>query len=52
MRYLALIYGSEAEAARGLDTMFIEAFKHPMTNATYEEGARITAQLLATQRAK
>jgi hypothetical protein len=50
--YTNLHGGSEAEAARGLDSMFVETFKHPMTNATYEEGARITAQLLAAQRAK
>ena len=50
--YSNLHGGSEAEAARGLDAMFVEAFKHPLTNATYEEGARITAQLLAAQRAK
>lgn len=44
--------GGEAEAARGLDALFIEAFKHGLGDASYEEGARITAQLLAAQRAR
>ncbi len=50
--YRSLNSGSEAEAARGLDTMFVESFKHGMSEASYEEGAHITAQLLAAQRAK
>jgi hypothetical protein len=50
--YVNLHGGSEVEALRGLDTMFIQEFKHSMNHATYEEGARITAQLLAAQRAK
>ncbi len=44
--------GNEAEVSQGLDAMFGEAFKHPMGEATYEEGAHITAQLLAAQRAR
>lgn len=50
--YRNLHGGSEAEAARGLDNLFIEAFKHGLGDASYEEGARITAQLLAAQRAR
>ncbi len=50
--YRNLHGGSEAEAARGLDTLFVEAFKHNMNDASYEEGAHITAQLLAAQRAR
>ncbi len=44
--------GNEAEVSQGLDAMFGEAFKHPMGEASYEEGAHITAQLLAAQRAR
>ncbi len=44
--------GNEAEVTQGLDAMFGEAFKHAMNEATYEEGAHITAQLLAAQRAR
>ncbi len=44
--------GSEAEAMRGLDALFVEQFKHGMNDASYEEGAHITAQLLAAQRAR
>ncbi len=44
--------GNEAEVTQGLDAMFGEAFKHAMSEATYEEGAHITAQLLAAQRAR
>ncbi len=50
--YTNLHGGSEAEAARGLDALFVEAFKHPMSEASYEEGAHITAQLLSAQRAR
>lgn len=56
-RKLAELYqnlhgGSEADAARGLDALFVQAFKHGVGDASYEEGARITAQLLAAQRAR
>ncbi len=56
-RKLAELYrnlhgGSEAEAARGLDALFVETFKHAMSEASYEEGAHITAQLLSAQRAR
>jgi hypothetical protein len=50
--YRNLHGGSEADAARGLDALFVEAFKHGMGEASYEEGAHITAQLLAAQRAR
>jgi hypothetical protein len=50
--YRNLHGGSEAEAARGLEALFVESFKHGLSDASYEEGARITAQLLAAQRAR
>ncbi len=50
--YRGIHNGSEAEASRGLDGLFIESFKHGMSEASYEEGTHITAQLLAAQRAK
>lgn len=43
--------GSEADANQELNKLFAESFKHPMNEATYEEGARIIAQLLAKLRA-
>ena len=45
--YQQLHHGSEAEVARGLDALFTEAFSHAMSEATYEEGSRLTAQLMA-----
>lgn len=48
--YRHLHGGSEADALRGLDALFAQAFGHPLNEATYEEGARITAQLMSTQR--
>lgn len=45
--YQQLHHGSEAEIARGLDALFTEAFSHTMSEATYEEGSRLTAQLMA-----
>lgn len=50
--YRNLHGGSEADASRGLEALFVELFKHGVSDATYEEGARITAQLLAAQRAR
>ncbi len=50
--YQAVHPCSETEALKGLDTMFIEAFKHGGKEASYEESAHLTAQLLAAQRAK
>ncbi len=50
--YRNLHGGAEADATRGLDALFVEAFKHGMSEASYEEGAHITAQLLAAQRAR
>lgn len=42
--------GGELEAIEGLDVIFQDAFKHGMNEATYEEGARITGQLLSELR--
>jgi hypothetical protein len=50
--YRNLHGGGEADAARGLDALFVEAFKHGLSEGSYEEGAHITAQLLAAQRAR
>lgn len=45
------IYGvSENEAQQGVDQLFLANFKHSMDEATYEEGALITGQLLSTFR--
>ncbi len=44
--------GTQAEVEQGLDALFAESFKHGMAEASYEEGAHITAQLLAAQRAR
>lgn len=41
---------TEGASVERLDRIFMESFKHPMNEASYEEGARITAQLLASQR--
>ncbi|MCI0477403.1 MAG: hypothetical protein L0Y55_14250 [Anaerolineales bacterium] len=43
----ALHGGSELDATEGLDKLFAEAYKHDMSEATYEEGARLTGQLLS-----
>lgn len=45
-----ILGGTDAEASVRLDALFRETFKHDMSEATYEEGARITANLLARQR--
>jgi hypothetical protein len=39
-------------AFQGLDKLFTESFKHGLADATYEEGARLTGQLLTDLRAK
>jgi hypothetical protein len=44
--------GSEGEAGEALDRLFSESFHHGMGEATYEEGARVTAQLLAELRTR
>ncbi len=44
--------GTDAEVVEGLDAMFVEAYKHGMGEATYEEGARLTGQLLSQLRTK
>lgn len=41
---------SEIDALRALDVIFMETFKHPVEQASYEEAARITARFLAEQR--
>jgi hypothetical protein len=47
------IHGGTAEqVATGLEQLFVTEFKHGMNDATYEEGARTTAQLLAELRKK
>lgn len=38
--------GSELDATEGLEKLFAETYKHGMSQATYEEGARLTGQLL------
>lgn len=43
---------NEGEALSGLEKLFVESFRHGMNEATYEEGARITAQLLSELRNK
>lgn len=48
----ALHGGSEADAAAGLDKLFTEAYHHGLSEATYEEGARLTGQLLSELRNK
>lgn len=44
--------GSDEDVNTGLDKLFLEAYKHGITEATYEEGARLTGQLLSELRAK
>lgn len=48
-----MLYGDAAgDAAEGLERLFVEAYKHGMNEATYEEGARLTGQLLSELRNK
>lgn len=44
--------GSDEDVNEGLDKLFVETFKHGIGEATYEEGARLTGQLLAELRNK
>lgn len=44
--------GSDVDAAEGVEQLFIESFKHGTSEATYEEGARLTGQLLSELRAQ
>ncbi len=44
--------GGELDATEGLDNLFAENFKHGLNEATYEEGARLTGQLLGELRSK
>lgn len=46
----ALYGGSDVDAAEGVDKLFVESFKHGTSDATYEEGARLTGQLLSELR--
>lgn len=46
----ALNGGTDVDAAEGVDKLFTETFKHGMSEATYEEGARLTGQLLSELR--
>ena len=44
--------GGELDATEGLDKLFVENFKHGLSEATYEEGARLTGQLLGEIRSR
>lgn len=44
--------GNDIDANEGLDKLFIENFKHGLSDATYEEGARLTGQLLGEIRSR
>ena len=45
------VYGADAETAEvGVDAMFQQAFGHGVDEASYNEGAQVTARLLAQQR--
>lgn len=44
--------GSDEQVVAGLDRLFQESFKHGLADATYEEGARLTGQLLTELRTK
>ncbi|HZQ11135.1 MAG TPA: hypothetical protein VFD70_31480 [Anaerolineae bacterium] len=48
----ALHGGAETDAAEGLEKLFVQSYKHGMNEATYEEGARLTGQLLSELRNK
>lgn len=43
---------TQEDVNEGLDKLFVESFKHGIDEATYEEGARVTGQLLAELRNK
>lgn len=43
---------SQEDVNEGLDKLFLETYKHGVNEATYEEGARLTGQLLAELRNK
>lgn len=44
--------GTDEQVTQELDKLFIESFKHGIAEATYEEGARLTGQLLTELRSK
>lgn len=46
----ALHGGNDVDATEGVDKLFMETFKHGMSEGTYEEGARLTGQLLSELR--
>jgi len=48
--YRELHGGDEKAAQAALETLFMEKFRHGMDQATYDEGAKITAQFLAEKR--
>ncbi len=43
---------TQEDVNEGLDKLFLEAYKHGVNEATYEEGARLTGQLLSELRNK
>jgi hypothetical protein len=48
--YCALHGGAESDAVQALESAFTQAFGHDLSQATYEEAARVTALLLNEQR--
>jgi hypothetical protein len=48
--YRAIHSSSETDAVQGLEAAFAQAFGHDLSQATYEEAARVTALLLNEQR--
>lgn len=44
--------GNDDDVTAGLDRLFLASFKHGINEATYEEGARLTGQLLSELRTK
>lgn len=52
MELWRVLYGANEDAQTGLDKLFVETFKHGINEATYEEGARMTGQLLSELRNK
>lgn len=48
--YQALHEGNDTDATNGIEKLFQDTFKHGLDKATYEEGARLTGQLLSELR--
>lgn len=44
------LHGDTADQQDAINKLFVESFKHGIAEASYEEGARVTAQLLAELR--